>query len=133
MEAKICHIEDDQFSRELFQHAAKLAGHTVIAAATNKPDALLLIDRIKRREIDKPDAFVLDANLTKGDSSGNDMVDMVSAIQEADIPALLISASSTEVPLPPETFAYISIGKNPMGIVRFLSEAERTHVGASAG
>ena len=70
-QAEIIVIEDDPIFREWLIRDLEKSGHSVVGVATNRLDAEELIRRIPEWDAKKL-VITLDANLSRGDSSGKD-------------------------------------------------------------
>ena len=78
--ATILYIEDDETVRESRAAFLEMVGHKIVLEAGNLEDAEKSIDLIGKYGVD---VVLLDANLSKKDTSGKDGVYLLSKIREA--------------------------------------------------
>lgn len=77
--AKVFIAEDDKHYQSFFKKLLEKAGHTIVASATNLPEALGLVERLGELNVD---VAVIDGNLNEYDSDGHDGQSVLRAIRE---------------------------------------------------
>lgn len=77
--ARVFIAEDNKDYQSFLKEFLEEAGHTIVACATNLPDALRLVKRLGELSVD---VAVIDGNLNEYDSDGHDGQSVLRAIRE---------------------------------------------------